>query len=338
MTLRIGVIGLGHWGPNLTRCCDALPDSRIVAICDRDRQRLEMVSAKFPKATAMLDDALVLDRNLVDAVVIAAPTAKHFALARRALISGLHVFVEKPLATSSAECQELIELAERRKLVLFVGHVFLHSAPVIKLTQLVEQGELGDVCYISSSRLNLGPVRQDVNVLWDLAPHDVSIMLQLISAEVESVACSGLAYLNARVHDVSSMTIHFADKKMGLIHVSWIDPHKRRLMTVVGSKRMAVYDDIEPIEKIKIYDQGVEMSDGCDSFGEFQYSYRYGDIHTPRLDLFEPLKAECQSFVDAVCHAKRPLTDGQNGLEVVRIIEAANRSLLNGNERVPIAK
>lgn len=338
MEIRIGVIGLGHWGPNLARCCAGLPGARLAAVCDRDESRLQSIAAKYPETLATQDETQVINPQTVDAVVLATPTATHFSLAKRALQAGLHVFVEKPLATTAAECQQLIELADERQRVLFVGHVFLHSAPVQKLVELVESGELGDVCYISSSRLNLGPVRRDVNVLWDLAPHDVSIMLRLIGTPVESVACSGLAYLNADVHDVSSMTIHFAERKMGLVHVSWLDPHKRRCMTVVGSKRMAVYDDIEPIEKIKIYDQRVEVSAECDSFGEFPYAYCYGDIYTPRLNLSEPLRAECQSFVDAIESGEPPITDGRNGLDVVRVLEAANCSLLNGNARVSISK
>ena len=190
--------------------------------------------------------------------MIATPTKTHYALARRALELGIHTFVEKPLATSREECADLIELADAEQRVLFVGHVFLYSAAVAKLKEIVSRGELGEICYISSTRLNLGPVRRDVNVLWDLAPHDTSIILELMGGSPTSVSCSGLAYLDRNIHDVCNLTMQFPNNRIGMVHVSWLDPHKRRVMTVVGSKKMAVYDDIEPLEKIRIYDNGVE--------------------------------------------------------------------------------
>jgi len=308
----------------------------VTAICDRSPQRLAHCARQFPRALATTQDAEVLRREVIDAVVIATPTRTHYSLARKALEQEIHTFVEKPLATSSEECEHLIELAEERGLTLFVGHVFLYSAPVAKLKDLVATGDLGDLYYISSTRLNLGPVRHDVNALWDLAPHDISIMLELMGDSPVSVSCAGLAYLNEQVHDVCSLALHFTNKRMGIVHVSWLDPHKKRVMTVVGSRKMAVYDDIEPLEKIKVYDHGIETPAYSDSYGEFQFSYRYGDTYSPRLNEVEPLKAECRSFIDCVLQAARPRTDGRNGLEVVRVIEAANLSLLNGNGRVEL--
>ncbi|MHC4179026.1 MAG: Gfo/Idh/MocA family protein [Planctomycetota bacterium] len=333
--IRVGIIGVGYWGPNLVRSFDSLRDCQVAAVCDRDVNRLKQICETFPAARLTTDATELLNHDL-DAVVIATPTNTHYSLAKEALERGLHTFAEKPLATNSGQCQELIRLADRRGAVLFVGHVFLYSAPVAKLKELVSNGELGELCYISSSRLNLGPVRQDVNALWDLAPHDVSIILDLMGAMPQSVSCSGLAYLNDSVHDVCSLTLHFEDKKMGIVHVSWLDPRKRRVMTIVGSKRMAVYDDIEPLEKIKIYDRGIDAPTYTDSFGEFQYSYRYGDTYSPRLVEKEPLKIECRSFIDCIVKGVRPKTDGQNGLQVVRVIHAADRSLRDSGARIPV--
>jgi predicted dehydrogenase len=221
-------------------------------------------------------------------------------------------------------------------LVLFVGHVFLYSAAVMKLKEIVGSGELGEICYISSARLNLGPVRRDVNALWDLAPHDISIILELLGGSPTSVSCSGLAYLDERIHDVCNMTMQFPNNRLGMVHVSWLDPHKRRVMTIVGNRKMAVYNDIEPLEKIRIYDNGVETQPDSSSFGEFLYSYRYGDIVSPRIKELEPLKAEAREFVDSVVSGTRPRTDGWNGLRVVEVVEAAHRSLVHGGGYVSV--
>lgn len=336
--IRVGLIGLGYWGPNLVRCFSALPDCQVTAICDQDVERLTAVRKQCAEVYATPDSNEVLNRNLVDAVVIATPTKTHYQLAHQALESGLHTFVEKPLATSSADCEELIELSHANDLILFVGHIFLYSAAIDKLKQLVDSGDLGDLCYISSSRLNLGPVRHDVNALWDLAPHDISVMLHLMDAPPQSVCCSGLAYLNRDVHDVCSLSLNFEDKRYGIVHVSWLDPYKKREMTVVGNKKMAVYNDIEPLEKIKVYDIGIDAPDYANSFGEFPYSYRYGDTYSPRLNEVEPLRAECHAFMESVLTGCAPKTDGYNGLEVVRVIEAAQSSLENGQGRVEIAR
>jgi predicted dehydrogenase len=334
--LKIGVIGLGHWGPNLVRCFQEYSDCKVVYVCDRDTERLSKLCSRFPEVIGTHDYAQVLRRDRVDAVVIATPTKTHFHLAQLALSQGIHVFVEKPLATSGSECSQLIELAEANRCVLFVGHVFLYSAAVLKLKEIVASGELGDICYISSTRLNLGPVRRDVNALWDLAPHDVSIILELLGSSPTSVSCSGLAYLDEKIHDVCNVTMKFPNNRMGIIHVSWLDPHKRRVMTIVGNRKMAVYNDIEPLEKIRIYDNGVETQPFNGSFGEYLYSCRYGDILSPRINESEPLKAEAREFINGILSGSRPKTDGWNGLRVVEVIEAADRSLHSGGEHVAV--
>ncbi|MCA9187931.1 MAG: Gfo/Idh/MocA family oxidoreductase [Pirellulaceae bacterium] len=334
--VRIGVVGLGYWGPNLVRCLARNPACDVTYVCDRDASRLKNIASQFPaiRPTDEIDD--VLSGDDVDAVVIATPTKTHFAMAKSALAHGKHVFVEKPLATNSDECRELIELADLKGLTLFVGHVFLHSSPVNKLRELIRTGALGDIYYISSKRLNLGPVRRDVNALWDLAPHDVSVMIDLLGTSPLAVSCCGSSYLNAGIQDVCNLTLHFPGDRLGIVHVSWLDPRKDREMTVVGSEKMVVYDDLEPLEKIKVYDRGVEAPP-TNSFGEFQYSYRYGDMYSPRLEQFEPLAAECNDFIRAITDGGVPLTDGINGLRVVEVLEAAGESLRLGGScvRVP---
>jgi len=298
-----------------------------VFACDRDEKRLEAMAARFPGVIPTRNADEVIHGGRVDAVIIATPTRTHHALAAQALAAGLHVFVEKPLAASTTECRDLIDLAAHHDRVLFVGHIFLHSSPVAKLRQLVDSGDLGDLYYISSKRLNLGPVRNDCNALWDLAPHDISVMLDLLGGSPLGVSCSGSSYLKPHVHDVCNMTMYFPEDKLGLTHVSWLDPRKDRVMTIVGSKKMVVYDDLEPLEKIKIYDRGVDSAPYAETFGEFQYSYRYGDSHCPHLDQVEPLRAECLDFIQSISNGTRPRTDGFNGLQVVEVLEAATESL-----------
>jgi predicted dehydrogenase len=267
-----------------------------------------------------------MTRDMLDAVVIATPARTHYQLARHALERRLHVFVEKPLAVTPRECESLIRLADLRSRILFVGHTFLHTAAVEKLTEVVRSGELGHICYIHSSRLNLGPVRHDVNVLWDLATHDVSIILHLMGQRPTRVHCQGLACLNDNIHDVCSLTLEFPAKSMGFVQVSWLHPDKRRRLTVVGDRQMAVYDDVESSEKVKIYDKRVV----ADARTASRYSYRHGDTRIPALVEVEPLARECRQFIDCVASGATPLTDGRNGLEVVRVVHAAEASLRAG--------
>ena len=331
--VRIGIVGLGYWGPNLVRNFTNVPDAEVTIVCDRDLKRLEHIIDQFPKLKAVTHAEEVLSSNLVDAVVIATPTSTHYDFAKKAIEKGLHTFVEKPLALTTSHCEELVALAEEKNVVLFVGHVFLYSSAVFKLKDLIESEELGNLCYISSTRLNLGPIRYDVNALWDLATHDVSIILYLMNASPLTVNCQGLARLADNIHDICSLTMHFDNQTMAMVHVSWLDPNKQRIMTIVGDNKMAVYNDIEPLEKIKIYNKGVDAPRYSDSFGEFHYSYRYGDTWIPMIEEVEPLKTECLHFLECVRTGKKPLTDGKNGLDVVRVLQAADISLQNGGGR-----
>ena len=334
--IRVGIVGLGYWGPNLVRCFSELENCKVTAVCDQSHDQLLRISDRFPGVYPVESFDALLDRDLVDAVVIATPTSTHFKLASKALEHDLHVFVEKPLARTSDDCRKLVDLANERNRVLFVGHVFLHSAPVLKLRELVQSGELGNINYISSRRLNLGPVRKDVSALYDLAPHDISMMLFLLGQTPESVTCAGLAHLNAGVHDVCNLTMQFAGNKIGMIHVSWLDPRKERVLTVVGDKKMAVYDDLEQ-EKIKIYDKGIDTPPPSSDFAEFQISYRYGGSYSPWIQEREPLKAECADFIRCIDEGDVPHTDGENGYQVTQVLEAAHHSLMQGGHPVRLS-
>ncbi len=334
--IRVGIVGLGYWGPNLVRCFNEIDAASVTYVCDRDARRLAAMHRRFPQIRATDNHRELLDSGLVDAVVVATPTRTHVKLAEASLERGFHTFVEKPLADSSESCLRLISLARQHQCQLFVGHVFLHSAPVHKMRELVLNGELGELYYVKCNRLNLGPVRHDVNALWDLAPHDISIMLYLLGELPSAVSCSGLAYLNHAIQDVCNLTLHFPGNRVGIIHVSWLDPRKERLITVVGDKKMAVYDDLA-MEKIKVFDKGIDAPRYSDTFGEFQFAYRYGDTYSPRLDDREPLKAECEEFIRCIVENDIPLTDGQNGLDVVRVLEAAEESLCQHGRSVPVS-
>lgn len=333
--IRVGVVGLGYWGPNLVRCFSDLENCKVTAVCDQSYDQLLRIKDRFPAVYPVENFEALLDRDMVDAVVIATPTATHFELASKALEHDLHVFVEKPLAQTSDECRKLVDLASERNRVLFVGHVFLHSAPVLKLRELIQSGELGNINYISSRRLNLGPVRKDVGALFDLAPHDISMMLFLLGQKPLSVACSGLAHLSEGIHDVCNLTLQFDGNRMGMIHVSWLDPRKERVLTVVGDKKMAVYDDLDQ-EKIKIYDKGVNAPPPSADFAEFQISYRYGGSYSPWVNEREPLKAECFDFIRCIADGDIPTTDGENGFDVTKVLEAAQNSLLAGGHVVQL--
>ncbi len=335
--IRVGIVGLGYWGPNLVRCFSDLENCKVTTVCDQNYDQLLRIKDHFPGVYPIENFDALLDRDLVDAVVIATPTASHFELSMKALEHDLHVLVEKPLAQTSAQCRKLIDAANVRNRTLFVGHVFLHSAPVIKLREIIASGELGNISYISSRRLNLGPVRKDVSALYDLAPHDISMMLYLLDQQPETVACSGFDRLSPGIHDVCNLTMKFAGNRMGMVHVSWLDPRKERVLTVVGDKKMAVYDDLDQ-EKIKIFDKGIDTpASSSGDFADFQLAYRYGGSYSPFIQEREPLKAECAEFIRCISEGDVPLTDGINGLQVVEVLEAANSSLLRDGQPIELA-
>lgn len=334
--LNIGVVGCGYWGPNLIRNFRGLPECKVQLMCDANAERLKHMKTLYPEVEGHLDYDYLLNGAGLDAVVIATAVRHHYSMAKASLLAGKHTFVEKPMAASAAECEELIEIARKNGLVLMVGHTFLYSAPVRKIKEIIEWGDIGDLQYISSRRLNLGLFQKDINVAWDLAPHDISIVLYVVPDTPVSVNCWGNAHITPNVEDVTCMCINFRNASFATIQSSWLDPKKVRDMTIVGTKRMIVYDDVEPLEKIRIYDARVEVPPHYDNFAEFQYSYHYGDSYIPYLKQEEPLKSECQHFLDCIRESKTPLTSGKQGLEVVRILEAASTSMRLKGAAVPL--
>jgi predicted dehydrogenase len=300
-------------------------------LCDVSEGRLQHLKALYPEVEAVTDHDQFLNGLNLDAIVIATPVRHHYALAKASLLAGKHTFIEKPMASSSAECEELIDIAQRNGLVLMIDHTFLYSSPVRKIVDIIEAGDLGDIRYINSRRLNLGLFQKDINVAWDLAPHDISIILHILGEFPVSINCQGNAHVTPRVEDVTNMSLMFRNKRFATIQSSWLEPRKVREMTIVGTRRMIVYDDLQTHEKIRVYDVRVERPPHYDSFAEFHYSYHYGDSYIPHIQQEEPLKVACHHFLDCIANGRQPLTSGQAGLEMVRILEAASASLkMNG--------
>jgi predicted dehydrogenase len=313
-----------------------VPDATLVAVADRDPTRLEFVQIRHPHVEHFLTDmAPMFDLDL-DAVVISTPPETHHAIAMQCLKRGLDVLVEKPLATDSREALELVELAEANDRVLLVGHIGVYSPAVRALKEMIEGGELGEIRYVDAVRTGLGMFHPSLNVVWDLAPHDVSILLYLLGRSAESVSTRGVGCVREGVEDVAYMTVMFEDGILAHSRMSWLDPAKTRRLTVIGSEKMVVYDDLESLEKLKVYDKRVNAIRRTDTFGEFQFSYHYGSVVSPYIRFEEPLRLEILHFLDCVRDRARPLTDGQNGLQVVRVIEAAQESLANGGAPVGI--
>jgi predicted dehydrogenase len=304
-------------------------------MCDISTARLNDLQAVYPEVAVERSFEHMLNGVGLDAVVVATSVKLHFPMARAALLAGKHVLIEKPMAESAVHCEELIEIAQQKGLVLMVGHTFLYSPAVRRIKENIDRGDLGQIRYICARRLNLGLYQKDINVAWDLAPHDISIVLHLLEQFPESVNCCGSAHLTPGVEDVTSMSLNFGNGCSAIIHSSWLEPRKVREMTIVGSKRMIVYDDVVPLEKIRIFDARVERPPHYDTFAEFQYSYHYGDIYSPYLNQEEPLKAECLHFLGCIRGSQIPLTSGVRGLELVRILEASSASLKLGGGAVP---
>jgi len=325
--MNLAVIGCGYWGPNLVR--NFIQSNKVaqVTCCDLDQARLDRMKKLYPSVEVLSDYKELLERSDLDAVAIATPVKAHYPIAKEFLLRDKHVFIEKPLTHSYESALDLVRLAEERRKVLMVGHTFEYTAAVNKAKQIVENGELGRILYVSSIRVNLGLFQPDINVVWDLAPHDISIILYILGEAPTSVNCQGKAHFQKDIEDVATTTLQFRSGVIAFIHSSWLDPNKIRRTTIVGTKKMLVYDDIEPQEKIKIYDKGVEVPPYYDTFAEFQFSYRYGDIYSPRIDDYEPLKKESEHFLECIRTGRPPLSDGYSGLRVVSILEAASKSL-----------
>jgi predicted dehydrogenase len=326
--VRLAVIGCGAWGINHVRAASKLKGAELAAICDASEKARERAAAVAPLARPVADAADVFGDPSIDAVIIASPANSHAALVRAALAADKHVLVEKPFVLDPAEGEPLCAEAEKRQRVLMVGHLLRYHPYFRRLENLVRTGDLGHVYYIYSERLNLGTVRSDENSFWSLAPHDLSMLCALIDAEPVEVSATGQAFLRPGIEDVVFATVRFANDTIGHVHVSWLDPNKRRRLTVVGSKKMAVFDDMEPTEKLKIYDKGVENQEVV-AFDQF-LTLREGDIFIPSIRMAEPLGAEQQHFLDCIRQKKTPETDGREAMRVLRCLVAASASLKNG--------
>lgn len=329
--IKVGIIGYGYWGPNLTRNFFELPSAELVAIADLSDDRLSRARAKYPHIILTKDYREFFNLGL-DAVVVATPPITHYQIARDCMQHNLNVLVEKPLTQSSKEAEELIEIADKKNLTLMVGHTFEYNTAVRTIKSYIDNDELGEIYYIDTARLNLGLFQKNTNVLWDLAVHDIAILLFLLGQPPISVSTQGDPCVFKDTFDVAYLNLLFPNKIMAYVHVSWLDPCKVRRVTVVGSKKMAVFNDIATEEKIKIYDKGVETPEYTNGgFGEFQCSYRHGDITVPNVRYNEPLQQECQHFVTSIVNQTKPCSDGLDGLRVIKIIEAAECSMKNGS-------
>lgn len=331
-TLKVGIIGYGYWGPNLARNFFELPTAELNAVADVKDDRLQRAHSLYPN-TVMTHDYTDLFTMNLNAVVVSTPPALHYSIAKDCLEHGLNVLVEKPLTLNSRDAQELIDLAEEKHLTLMVGHTFEYNSAVHALKHYMDNGELGEIYYIDTARLNLGLFQRDSNVLWDLAPHDLSILFYLLGEMPVSVNAHGTPCIFEGIHDVAYVDLNFPSGVSAHIHVSWLDPCKVRRITVVGSKKMIVYNDIENEQKLKIYDKGVDTPPYADSFAEFHCNYRTGDIVIPNIRFVEPLRQECTHFLDCIANHNQPCSSGMDGLHVVKVLEAAQRSMMNGSGR-----
>jgi predicted dehydrogenase len=336
--ISVAVVGCGYWGPNLIRNFATCSETRLVAVHDQDKQRLERIVGQYPGVEQLLDFEELLMRNDIDAVAIATPVSTHAKLALAALQAGKHVLVEKPLAASVREAQQLVRLAKEWNLTLMVDHTFVYSAAVRKMKELIDAGEVGEIYYIDSVRINLGLFQRDVNVVWDLAPHDLSILDYLVGRLSRSISAFGTCHAdNVTEHeDVAYLNLDFGRGFVASFHVNWLSPVKIRHFIVAGSKKSIVFNDLEPAEKVKVYDRGIKVSHDPEARRGALIDYRTGDIWSPHLDQSEPIQNMVRHFAECVRTGQKPLTDGDSGLRVVHILEAAQRSIKAQGGRVTL--
>ena len=325
--VRLGAIGCGYWGPNLIRNCVEIPSISLEAIVDLDIDRLDHVRTRYPGIPLATDDYRELFNIGLDGVIVSTPPETHHDIVSDCLESGLDVLVEKPLAITSADARHMVQLASDHDRILMVGHTFEYNPAVRALKALIDNNELGDIHYIDTVRVGLGLFHRNLNVVWDLAPHDISILVYLLGETPASVSATGAACVQDSIEDVAYLTLTFPSGVLAHSRMSWLDPSKTRRLTVVGSEKMAVYDDVAAQEKIKLYDKRVDTIRRTDTYGEFQFAYHYGNIVSPYIHFEEPLRVEVLHFAECIVERKTPLTDGLNGLRVVEVIEAAQHSL-----------
>lgn len=325
--IRVGVIGYGYWGPNLVRNFAEVSGSRIVAVSDLRPERLALVENRYPTVKATTDYRELLADPGIDAIAIVTPVSTHFELAMQALRAGKHVLVEKPLAATSEQAVRLIEEADRRNRVLMVDHTFVYTGAVRKIRELLKRNDLGDLYYYDSARINLGLFQHDVNVIWDLAVHDVSIMDYLLSSEPCSISATGVSHVPGEPENIAYITIFFPNNLIAHIYVNWLAPVKIRRTIIGGSQKMIIYDDLEPSEKVRVYDKGIIVDNNQESVYQMLIGYRTGDMWAPQLDVTEALHTEVTHFIRCIEDGQRPITDGAAGLRVVQLLEAASRSM-----------
>ena len=330
----VGILGLGYWGPNLVRNFLAQSEVSKVIGCDLRPERLKFISERYP-SVHLLNDSNELMNGEADIIVIATPVKTHYEAAKKALENGKHIWVEKPFTSTTAEAEELISIADRKNLKIFVDHTFIYNGAVRKMKELVEDDELGNVIYFDSERINLGLFQKDVNVIWDLAPHDLSIMNYILpDHEIMAVSANGIANYNGR-ENLAHLCIHFKENTFAHFHVNWVSPVKIRRMIVGGDKKMLVYDDMENFEKIKVYNSGVDFNT-TESIHEALVQYRIGDMFSPKVSQVEALALGAKEFITAIQENRQPLTNGKDGLDVVKILEASDKSLKNNGEIIEL--
>lgn len=334
--INIGLIGYGYWGPNLARNFTDAPGGRVAAVSDLRPDRVAIAQARYPSIKATSDYRELINDPAIDAILIATPVSSHFELAMLALQGGKHVLVEKPLAATSEQATRLIETAAQRQRVLMVDHTFIYTGAVRKIKELISSDSLGDIYYYDSVRVNLGLFQHDVNVIWDLAVHDLSIMDFILPARPVAVSATGMSHVPDRPENIAYLTLFFEDRLIAHIHVNWLAPVKIRRSLIGGSRKMIVYDDLEPSEKVKVYDKGITVNGSPESIYQMLIGYRAGDMWAPQLDLTEALRTEVGHFIECLERGEQPITDGEAGLRVVRILEAAARSLKQRGQAVEL--
>lgn len=335
--VRIGVIGYGYWGPNLVRNFVECPETEVLAVADLNPERLHLIGRRYPAVQTTTDYTELLRNPHIDAIAISTPVTSHFPLAMEALKAGKHVLVEKPMTVNSEQALTLIDEAERRKLVLMVDHTFVYTGAVRKIRDLIDQGSLGQLYYYDSTRVNLGLFQHDVDVIWDLAVHDLSIMEYILPESPVAVSATGIGHVAGAAENIAYVTAFYESSLIAHLNVNWLSPVKVRRTLIGGSRKMVVYDDTESSEKVKLYDKGITVKNGPESVYKLMVGYRSGDMYCPQLDVTEGLRVEAQHFADCIENGKTPLTDGYAGLRVVSVLEAATESMKNRGRSVPLA-
>jgi len=335
--IKVGVIGCGYWGPNLIRNFNDSVHTDIHSVCDLIRERLDSIRIRYPQVKITEDYRDILKDDNIEAVAIATPVSSHYKIVSDALKAGKHVLVEKPLTTNVKEAESLVNLAAKKGLVLLVDHIFIYTNAIRKIKDYLAKGELGEMYYFDSVRINLGLFQHDINVIWDLAPHDLAVMDHLISEQPISITATGSSHTPSRYEDVAYITLQFKSSFIAHFHVNWMSPVKIRKIIIGGSRKMLVFDDLDPSEKIKLYDKGIQVTKtDKNSIYQSLVQYRIGDIYSPSIDSTEALKAVIDHFADCINNNKTPVTDGKAGLRVVRLLEAADKSLKKGGVKVKL--